>query len=218
MKHLIFVFTLCGPAAALAQAPAASAASAASAPRSETTSRAGAAAACERAAQETLQSGRREARSVSFNAPPSTVPGPADGNEMTLRGAGRVQSSSGSRPFSYSCNYDVQARQVSGVVVRDAGGAERKPAPRSVEPDLSNVSPAACESSAASALKRRWPSVTRIVFNSETRQLSQDATGQAHLRGQGTAEPQVGGPSTHFSYDCAMDARSGRITGLQLGQ
>lgn len=212
MKCLIFVSTLCGAAAALAQA------SAASAPAAETTSRAGAAAACERAAQETLQGSRREARGVSFTASPSAVPGPADATEVTLRGAGRVLASSGSRPFSYSCNYDAQTRQVTGVVVRDAGGVERKPAPRPVEPDLSNVSPAACESSAANSLKRRWPAVSRIVFNSETRQLSQDASGLAHLRGQGTAQPQVGGPSTHFSYDCAIDARSGRITGLQLGQ
>jgi hypothetical protein len=189
----------------------------ASAPAAEPPSRAGAAAACERAAQETLQSSR-SVGGVSFNAAPSTVPEAADASEMVLRGTGRVLSSSGSRPFSYSCNYDVQSRQVTGVVVSNAGGTERKPAARSVEPDLRNVSPSACESSAAAALQRRWPSVGRIVFNSETRQLSQDASGQARLLGQGTAALQVGGPSTHFSYDCAIDARTGRVTGLQLAQ
>jgi hypothetical protein len=190
----------------------------ASAPAASPPLRAGAAAACERAAQETLQSSRRSVGGVSFNAAPSTVPGAADASELVLRGTGRVLSSSGSRPFSYSCNYDVQSGQVTGVVVRNAGGTERKPAARSVEPDLSNVSPSACESSAAAALKRRWPSVGRIVFNSETRQLSQDASGQARLLGQGAAALQVGGPSTHFSYDCAIDARTGRVTGLQLAQ
>ncbi len=207
IRRLAPVLFICLAGAALAQAaPPASAPSAG----------AGAGAACERAAQDTLQSGRRPALSVSFNAPPSAAPGAADANEIILRGAGRALSSSGSRPFSYSCNYDTQARKVAGIVLRDAGSAERQPAPRSVEPDLSNISPAACESAAAGALKRRWPSVTGIVFSSDTRQLSQDASGQARLRGQGTAQPQVGGLSTYFRYDCAIDARSGRITGLDV--
>ena len=76
MKCLIFASMLCGTSAALAQA---------SAPAADTTSRVSAAAACERAAQETLQGSRRDARSVSFNAPPSTMPGAVDANEVALR-------------------------------------------------------------------------------------------------------------------------------------
>jgi hypothetical protein len=205
IRRLAPMLFSCLTGAALAQAAAP-----ASAPG------AGASAACERAAQETLQTGRRPVLSVSFNAPPSVAPGAVDADEIILRGAGRALSSSGSRPFSYSCNYDVQARRVAGVVLRDAGSTERQPAPRTVEPDLSNLSPAACESAAAGALKRRWPSVSGIVFSSDTRQLSQDASGQARLRGQGTAQPQVGGPSTYFRYDCAIDARSGRITAVDV--
>jgi hypothetical protein len=205
------VFFFCLADAVLAQA-----AVPASAPSVGTNTSTGAGAACERAAQETLQTGRRPVLSVSFNAPPTVAPGAVDADEITLRGAGRVLSSSGLRPFSYSCNYDTQARKVAGVVLRDAGSAERAPAPRSVEPDLSNISPAACESAAAGALKRRWPAVTGIVFSSDTRRLSQDASGQAQLRGQGTAQPQIGGPATYFRYDCAIDARSGRVTGMSL--
>jgi hypothetical protein len=209
MKRWIFLTALCSAGAAWAQA---------SAPSADAPSRAGASVACERAAQDTLQSSRPDVRGVSFNAQPIPVPGPVDANEVALRGTGRLITASGSRPFSYSCNYDVRARQVSGIVVRDAGSPAPQPAPRSVEPDLSNISPAACESSAAGALKRRWPAVSRIVFNSQSRQLTQDASGVAHLRGRGTAEPEVGSPATHFSYDCTLNARSGRVTGLQLGQ
>lgn len=177
-----------------------------------------AATACERAATETLRSGRGAATaSVSFNAPPAVVPGPADAAELTLRGAGRVQAgTSPARPFSYSCSYDTQADKVAGIVVRDAGTPVQGAAPRPVDPDLSFVSPTACESAAADALKRRWPGVSRIAFNPDTRELSQDASGEAHLRGQGTALPNTGAPATHFAYDCTIDARNGRVTGLQL--
>lgn len=178
-----------------------------------------AAAACEAAATETLRGGRGSANaSVGFNAPPALVPGPADAIELTLRGAGRVQPAGNApaRPFNYSCTYDSEGGKVTGIVVRDAGAAAPVASPRPVDPDLSFVSPAACESAAADALKRRWPNVSRIAFNTDTRQLSQDASGEAHLQGQGTALPRVGAPSAHFGYDCAIDARNGRVTGLQL--
>jgi hypothetical protein len=205
-------------ASAFAATAAAPGAPAASGPIGNAAQRA-AAAACESAATETLRSGRGGAgASVGFNAPPAVVPGPADAVELTLRGAGRVQPAGNApaRPFSYSCSYDTQGDKVTGIVVRDAGPPQASAAPKPVDPDLSFVSPAACESAAADALKRRWPYVSRIAFNTDTRQLSQDASGEAHLQGQGTALPNVGAPATHFAYDCVIDARNGRVTGLQL--
>jgi hypothetical protein len=204
-----------GCTGAIAATPAAAVSPAASGPLGSSSQRA-ATAACEQAAQDTLRSGRGPAVTVTFNAPASVVPGPADAVELTLRGAGRVQSASGARPFSFSCSYDSAADKVTGIVVRDAGAPAPAAAPRPVEPDLSHLSPPACESAAADALKRRWPYVSRIAFNIDTRQLSQDANGEAHLQGQGTALPNVGAPATHFSYNCALDASSGRVTGLQL--
>jgi hypothetical protein len=188
----------------------------ASAPASAPTSQDGAATACQRAAQATLQRDRPSVVSVSFGAPPKALPSAADADNLVLRGAGRALSASGSRAFSYSCNYNTQTRSVGGVIVRDAAGVERKPARRSVEPDLRNISPSACESSAASTLKRRWPSVQGIVFDGDTRQLSSDAPGRALLQGQGQATLQTGGPLTHFSYDCQLDESTGRVTGLRI--
>jgi hypothetical protein len=157
---------------------------------------------------------------VSFNAPPITQPGALDATELTLRGAGRVHSGGGAgRTFTYSCNVDARSGEVSGVVVRDAApaaGSTPTVAPREVEPDLSNLSPAACESAAAAALKQRWPNVSRIAFNPDTRALQQDSSGRADLRGQGTAQPAPGGPDTHFTYQCAVDARSGRVTATRI--
>jgi hypothetical protein len=104
------------------------------------------------------------------------------------------------------------------VVLRDVGGegAQAAPAVRSVEPDLSNVSPTACESAAAAALKQRWPTVSRIAFNADTRAMEQDSLGNAALRGQGTAQPAPNAPSTHFTYTCAVDPRSGRVLATRI--
>jgi hypothetical protein len=176
----------------------------------------GATEACEKAVRETLAGARGPAPEVSFNAPPVAAPGAADAPEVVLRGSGRVRNG---RSFSYSCNFDARKGEAAGVVLRDAApAAQRATAPAaSVEPDLSRISPAACESAAASALQRRWPNVSRIAFSGDTRSLVQDSSGEANLRGQGTAQPSPGAPATHFSYRCTIDARSGRITAARVG-
>lgn len=200
-------------------AAAASAADPASAPAtaSAPANRGAITTACERATQQTLRDTRGAAAVASFSAPPSVQPGPADASEMILRGTGQVRMPSGTQSFSYSCTYDVGAGAVAGVVVRDAGSPAQAAAARGVEPDLSHVSPLACESAAATALKRRWPNVTTISFSAVTRQLSQDAGGNASLRGQGMALPSAQDPATHFSYDCALDPRNGRVLKVQIG-
>lgn len=182
-----------------------------------TSGRATATVACERAAQSTLRDTRGAAANATFDKATSLVPGPADAGEITLRGSGRVRTPNGARPFSYSCTYDTRNDAVAGVVLRDLDKTERAVPARTVEPDLSQISPAACESAAADALKRRWPAVAQIAFNAGTRQLSQEAGGPASLRGQGQAIPSLRAPATHFSYDCALDPRNGRVLKLTIG-
>jgi hypothetical protein len=179
--------------------------------------------ACELAVRETLRNTRGAAAEVSFNAPPAALAGnSADGGDLLLRGAGRARSGGSARTFTYSCTYDTRAGSVAGVVLRDAtpagdGRAAAAAPARTVEPDLSQISPAACESAAASALKRRWPNVGRIAFNADTRSLQQDSAGTAQLEGQGTVQPQIGNEiSAHFRYQCALDAATGRVLAVRL--
>jgi hypothetical protein len=176
--------------------------------------------ACELAVRSTLRNARGGAAEVSFNAPPAALPGSADGGDLLLRGAGRARSGGNARTFTYSCTYDTRANSVAGVVLRDAAPTDERAAAapvRAVEPDLSQISPAACESAAATALKRRWPNVGRIAFNADTRSLIQDSAGTAKLEGQGTAQPQPSSDlSAHFRYQCALDAASGRVLALRL--
>jgi hypothetical protein len=176
--------------------------------------------ACELSVRATLRNARGAAAEVSFNAPPAALPGSADGGDLLLRGAGRARSGGNTRTFTYSCTYDTRANSVAGVVLRDAAPSDERAAAapvRTVEPDLSQISPAVCESAAASALKRRWPNVGRIAFNADTRSLIQDSAGTAKLEGQGTAQPQPSSDlSAHFRYQCAIDAASGRVLALRL--
>ena len=198
-------------------ASAGAAPAAAQTPASQPTGRPAAVAACERAAQETLRDTRGVSANASFTAAPTVVPGASDSAELTLRGTGLARSAGGSRPFSYSCTFDTRSNAVAGLVLRDAAGAGQAPAAaRAVEPDLSQISPAACESGAAGSLKRRWPGVTSILFNADTRQLSQQDGGHASLRGQGTAVPSVREPTTHFAYDCTIDPRNGRVVAVRI--
>jgi hypothetical protein len=210
------------PASAPAAAAPASAPAAMAAPRSATgLPAASAVQACELAVRATLRTTRGAAAEVSFNAPPAAAPGAADGGEMLLRGAGRARSGGNARTFTYSCTYDAKNDSVAGVVLRDAAPAGERAATtepvRTVEPDLRQISPAVCESAAATALKRRWPNVGRIAFNADTRSLIQDSAGTAKLEGQGTAQPQPNSDlSAHFRYQCALDAASGRVIALRL--
>jgi hypothetical protein len=206
----LMLSSLCGATVA---APASAPAGAPVSP-----ARAAAISACERAAQDTLRETRGATAAASFAATPTLLPGPADAVEVTYRGSGQVRTAGGTRPFSYSCTFDTRANAVAGLVLRDAAAPGQTPtAARAVEPDLSQISPTACESAAAGELKRRWPSVAGINFNADTRQLSQQEGGNASLRGQGNATPSVRQPTTHFSYECTVDPRNGRIVAVRIG-
>jgi hypothetical protein len=47
--------------------------------------------------------------------------------------------------------------------------------------------------------------------------LGQDSGGMASLRGQGSAAPSLRDVERHFSYDCAIDARNGRVMKVSVG-
>jgi hypothetical protein len=223
LTSLALIAAAAVPVGARAQsASAPSAPASASAPAAAGLPPSGAVQACEQAVRSTLRSSRGAAAEVTFNAPPASLPGTADVGDLMLRGAGRARSDGNARTFTYSCTYDTAAASVTGVVLRDAAAAgdraaARPPPVSTVEPDLSQISPASCESAAATALKRRWPNVGRIAFNADTRSLQQDSAGTAMLAGQGTAQPQLGSElSSHFSYQCSLDARTGRVLALRL--
>jgi hypothetical protein len=174
-------------------------------------------AACQKAAQGALRDTRGAVEEVSFPGPPSVQAGTSDKDEYSYKGAGRYRVKPGAaRAFTYSCRYNTSTGVVAGVVLRDepVSGAVATPSAgpaRTIEPDLSHVSPEACESAAAAALQRRHPKVERISFDSALRQLKQSSSDRSSLQGQGDAVRVPGEPTTHFSYQCEFDPRNGRV-------
>lgn len=171
--------------------------------------------ACERAVLQALPAAQRA--EASFTTAPSVQPRLSDATQSVLRGAGRVRAAGGARTFTYSCNVDLANAEAIGVVLRQSGpSGGDTPARAAIDPDMSRISPQACESKAAEALKKRWPSVSQISFDSGTRQLQQDAADRAELRGQGHALPTPNSPSTFFGFDCTIDPRDGRVLSARI--
>jgi len=193
------------PAPAPASSPAAAAANAADA--------------CERAVRQSLASRAGPAAELKFAAAPAVQPNMSNGGQLVMNGAGSWRAGSGLlRRFEYSCNLNPRNPEAVGVLIRDLTppSAEAASARAVIEPDLTNLSPAACESAAAASLKKRWPAVSQLSFDSATRRLSQDSASKAVLRGQGKALPAPGAPLTHFEFDCDLDPRDGRVTEMRI--
>ncbi len=174
--------------------------------------------ACERAARQSLASRGAPASEVKFSGTPSEQGGLSGGQQLVLQGAGNWRDDLGQRSFNYSCNVDLRTPEAVGLVLRDTtpARAPAKPARPAQEPDLTHVSPAACEASAAAALKKRWPRVAGLSFDAATRSLSQESASKAELHGQGRAVPEPGAPTVLFSFDCEIDPRNGRVLATRI--
>jgi len=175
-------------------------------------------AACERAAQQSLASKGGPAAELKFNAAPSLQPDRSNDGQIVLRGGGSWRAPAGMRRFEYSCNVDPRTPEAVGLVLRDTtpAAALAKPALGALEPDLRQLSPQACEASVAAALKKRWPSVSEIRFDSGARSLVQSSSSKAELHGQGRALPLQGSPFTLFGFDCEIDPRDGRVLSTRV--
>jgi hypothetical protein len=174
---------------------------------------------CERAVRQALAPQAGTTAQVRFSATPSAPRSLSGGSQIVLQGEGQWREAAALRKFKYSCNLDPGSGEAFGVVIRHvdpplAAQAESKPIK---DPDLSHLSPSACESGAAVALQRRWPRVSQITFDTGTRSLIQQSASRAELRGQGRARTAPESPAlVHFGFDCTIDPRDGRVIGMRL--
>jgi hypothetical protein len=174
---------------------------------------------CERAVRQALVPASRAAE-VRFAAAPTVSRALSGNDQVVLHGEGQWRDAGAMRGFTYRCSLDPHSTEAVGVVIRQTGARSMLPAEpqRIEEPDLSHLSPSACESSAAVAVKRRWPRASKIAFDTTTRSLTQQSAARAELHGQGRAQPA---PESrvlvHFGFDCAIDPRDGRVIEVRLG-
>jgi len=172
-----------------------------------------AAAACEQSARRTLATKVTEPADITFKSAPTAQPAQPGDTQLVLNGEGRWHSADGFRNVRFTCYIDRSTLETVGVVLRDATPVVAKPAPvrKPAEPDLSHLSMASCESSAVQALQKRWPRVSQITFDSDTRSFRQDSIDRAVLHGRGRALPNLGAPSTFFGFECEIDPHDGQV-------
>lgn len=170
---------------------------------------------CEQEVAETIRRMRgRDAKEVQFIAARRVLTPQAD-DETAIRGEGRYRAASGAGVgFTYGCAYNAANDGTSGVVFREIGG-QRAAADKPFDPDLTNVSPQACESAAAAALKKLHPRVGRINFGSDSRRMQPGENGRVELIGAGSVERAQGMNLIPFSYRCEVDPRSGRVLAVK---
>jgi len=174
---------------------------------------------CERAVRKALLPQAGSSADVRFSAASPVPRSLSDNGQIALKGEGQWRDAGALRKFKYSCNLDPRSSEAVGVVIRQldsplAAQADSKPIK---DPDLTHLSPSACESRAAVALQRRWPRVSQITFDTETRSLTQQSASRAELHGQGRARAAPESLAlVHFGFDCTFDPRDGRVIGVSL--
>jgi hypothetical protein len=169
---------------------------------------------CEGEVADTIRRMRgKEVSTVQFT-PGARALSPTVDDEIGVRGEGRYRARGSSVAFTYSCSFNAATGATSGVVFREAAGAGAAAA-AAWQPDLTHVSPQACESAIAAVLKDKHPRVGRIVFGSESRKLQPAANSRVDLLGQGAVQPAPGMNAVPFNYRCEIDPRNGRVLQAQ---
>jgi len=173
---------------------------------------------CESEVADTIKRMRgKEVGAVQFTAGARTL-SPTVDDEVGVRGEGRYKRGGNSVGFAYSCSYNNATGATSGVVFREDERTAAAAAAATWQPDLTHVSPEACESAVAAVLKDRHPRVGRIVFGSESRRLQPAANARIGLQGKGAVQPAPGMNALPFDYRCEIDPRNGRILQAQASE
>jgi hypothetical protein len=132
-----------------------------------------------------------------------------DSDDIGVKGEGRYRRGAAAIPFTYSCAFNTRTGGTSGVVFKEAPGAEVAEA-KPWQPDITNVSPDACETAVAALLKDQHPRVAGIAFRSDTRRLQPAPGARVGLEGQGTLQRAPGMNPNPFRYRCEFDP-SGKV-------
>jgi hypothetical protein len=170
---------------------------------------------CEAAVIESIKEMRgHDAQDVQFTKD-KRVLAPTTGEETDVKGAGRYRGPGGaSMPFTYGCAFNPKTGATSGIVFRDAA-AQRATEEKPWQPDLLSVSPEACETAVAAALKNKHPRVGRIAFGSDSRQLKPAPAGRSSLEGIGAVERAPGMNLAQFTYRCEFEPGNGKLVAVQ---
>lgn len=171
---------------------------------------------CESSVAETLRKMRgKDADDVQFAPAQRSVAPAADEGDVGVKGGGRYRGRGGAgTSFTYGCTYNTRSGLTSAVVLREAGAAAAA-ARQDWQPDLSRVSPEACESAVAQLLTSKHPRVARIAMEPDTRRLQPGPDEHLLLLGQGALQRAPGMNAEPFSYTCELNPRTGQVLAVR---
>ncbi|WP_124538663.1 hypothetical protein [Piscinibacter terrae] len=167
---------------------------------------------CENAVADTVKRMRgKDAQEVEFIGAKRQI-SPTPEEELGVKGEGRYRRPGGEQvSFSYSCAYNSTTGGTSGAMFRETGVSGAGRAAKAWEPDLASVSPEACESATAAALKQKYPRVGRIAFGSDSRKLRPAPNEHTLLEAQGAVERAPGMNLVPFTYRCEFESHTGKL-------
>jgi hypothetical protein len=141
----------------------------------------------------------------------------AEGYEIRVQGQGHYQQGiiGNAISFTYSCAFNTETGTTSGVVFRE-NKTLSSAAQKVWQPDLSKVSPEACETAIAALLKGQYPRVNGIIFLSETRKLQPSSGTQISLEGKGTLQRALGMKPNSFKYQCEFEQNAGKLVKARM--
>ncbi|MBL8289790.1 MAG: hypothetical protein JNL85_17535 [Rubrivivax sp.] len=170
---------------------------------------------CEASVAETLRKLRgKDADDVLFTPALRSV-APGDESDVGVKGGGRYRGRAGAgASFTYGCTYNFKSGLASAVVLRETPGGGPA-ARRDWQPDLSRVSPEACESAVAQLLTSKHPRVARIAMEPDTRRLQPGPDEHLLLLGQGAVQRAPGMNAEPFNYSCEFNPRSGQVLAVR---
>jgi hypothetical protein len=172
--------------------------------------------ACEAAVSDDLRQVRgNRAQRAEFSSAQRTVL-PSSGDSLSVKGEGRYTSTGGNTvAFTYRCGYSIQTGKTNGIVLSDKGDPSAAASTPAWQPDLTRLSPEACEAAVASSLKTKHPRVGRIAFGSDSRELKPGPNGHTILQGSGGVQRSTGMNAVPFSYQCEFES-SGKLVGTRV--
>jgi hypothetical protein len=171
--------------------------------------------ACEASVMDAIREARgRDVQPVQFVPAKRTV-STVQNDETSVKGEGHYRASSGSKSFTYSCSFNEKIHATTGVVFSETSTTPPSAPEKVWQPDLTHLSPEACDAATAAALKDKYPRVGHISFVSNARQLKPAPNGRTLLEGQGGVERAPGMAPVAFTYRCEFDSSSGKLVKIQ---
>ena len=170
--------------------------------------------ACETAVRASVERTRGRDAQVQFVGGQRML-SPISDVETGVRGEGRYRTRDNAMPFTYSCVFNPNTGETSGVVLREGITPQAAATAVAADPNPPILTTEACETAVVKSLQTKYPRADRVVFGSDSRRIGPAANARTSVDGAGALVRAPGMSSAPFSYRCVFDVRTGKVDSVQ---